>query len=62
MRMMTGVQDKVGFIWLVANGLRRDDNVADGHAMLPLAVRQRLDGVLPPTRQRVRDAASSAVV
>ncbi len=54
----SGFSDKVSFIWSVADLLRGDYKQSEyGRVILPLTVLRRLDQVLAPTRQAVRDAA-----
>ncbi|UZN03067.1 type I restriction-modification system subunit M [Cellulomonas sp. S1-8] len=55
-----GFQDKVAFIWKVADKLRGSFKQHEyGSIMLPLLVLRRLDAVLEPTKQQVlRHAAS----
>jgi type I restriction enzyme M protein len=51
---MTGFQDKVSFIWSVADLLRGDYKPHDyGKVILPLTVLRRLDCVLEPTKAAV---------
>jgi len=51
---MAGFQDKVGFIWSVADLLRGDYKPHDyGKVILPLTVLRRLDCVLEPTKVEV---------
>ena len=48
---MNNFQEKVGFIWSVADLLRGDYKQADyGKVILPLTVLRRLDCVLEPTK------------
>ncbi len=54
-----GFQDKVAFVWKVADKLRGTFKQHEyGSVMLPLLVLRRMDAVLAPTRQQVLDAAS----
>jgi type I restriction enzyme M protein len=51
---MNNFQEKVGFIWSVADLLRGDYKQADyGKVILPLTVLRRLDCVLEKTKGRV---------
>ena len=51
---MKNFQDKVGFIWSVADLLRGDYKQSDyGKVILPLTVLRRLDCVLEPTKEKV---------
>ncbi len=51
---MTNFQDKVGFIWSVADLLRGDYRQSDyGKVILPLTVLRRLDSVLEKTKGKV---------
>ncbi len=53
-----GFQDKVAFVWKVADKLRGTFKQHEyGSAMLPLLVLRRMDAVLAPTRQNVLDVA-----
>ncbi|MDO5286010.1 MAG: class I SAM-dependent DNA methyltransferase [Actinomycetia bacterium] len=53
-----GFQDKVAFVWRVADRLRGTFKQHEyGSVMLPLLVLRRMDAVLEPTRQRVVDFA-----
>ena len=49
-----GFQDKVAFIWKVADKLRGSFKQHEyGSVMLPLLLLRRLDAVLEPTKQQV---------
>ncbi len=51
---MKNFQDKVGFIWSVADLLRGDYRQSDyGKVILPLTVLRRLDCVLEPTKEKL---------
>jgi type I restriction enzyme M protein len=51
---MTNFQDKVGFIWSVADLLRGDYKQSEyGKVILPLTVLRRLDSVLAKTKDKV---------
>ena len=51
---MDGFQEKVAFIWSVADLLRGDYKQSEyGKVILPLTVLRRLDSVLEPTKQQV---------
>lgn len=51
---MTNFQDKVGFIWAVADLLRGDYKQSEyGKVILPLTVLRRLDSVLEKTKDKV---------
>ena len=51
---MSGFQDKVAFIWSVADLLRGDYKPSEyGRVILPLVTLRRLDCVLAPTKQAV---------
>jgi len=51
---MKNFQDKVGFIWSVADLLRGDYRQSDyGKVILPLTVLPRLDCVLEPTKEKL---------
>src|SRR4051794_17668678 len=53
-----GFQDKVGFVWKVADKLRGTFKQHEyGSVMLPLLVLRRMDAVLAPTNQAILDAA-----
>ena len=53
-----GFQDKVAFVWKVADKLRGTFKQHEyGSVMLPLLVLRRMDAVLTPTKQAVVDAA-----
>lgn len=53
-----GFQDKVAFVWKVADKLRGTFKQHEyGSVMLPLLVLRRMDAVLAPTKQAVLDAA-----
>ena len=55
---MQGFQDKVAFIWAVADLLRGDYKQSEyGRVILPFTVLRRLDCVLEPNKQAVLDAA-----
>lgn len=55
---MNNFQEKVGFIWSVADLLRGDFKQSEyGKIILPLTVLRRLDCVLEPTKQKVLDKA-----
>ncbi len=55
---MQRFSEKVSFIWSVADLLRGDYKQSEyGRVILPFTVLRRLDQVLAPTRQAVRDAA-----
>ena len=57
---MNNFNDKVGFIWSVADLLRGDYKQSEyGKVILPLTVLRRLDCVLKPTKQRVLDKAKA---
>jgi type I restriction enzyme M protein len=57
-----GFEDKVGFIWSVADLLRGDYKAHEyGQVILPLTVLRRLDCVLEPTKDAVVDRAESLV-
>jgi len=54
-----GFQDKVAFVWKVADKLRGTFKQHEyGSVMLPLLVLRRMDAVLVPTKQAVLDAAA----
>ncbi|MBM6404620.1 SAM-dependent DNA methyltransferase [Phycicoccus sp. CSK15P-2] len=54
-----GFEDKVAFVWRVADKLRGTFKQHEyGSVMLPLLVLRRMDAVLAPTRQQVRDTAA----
>ncbi len=54
-----GFQDKVAFVWRVADKLRGTFKQHEyGSVMLPLLVLRRMDAVLAPTKQAVLDAAA----
>ena len=54
-----GFQDKVAFVWKVADKLRGTFKQHEyGSVMLPLLVLRRMDAVLAPTKQEVLDAAA----
>lgn len=58
MTQVAGFQDKVGFIWSVADLLRGDVKQHEyGNYMLPFIVLRRLDCVLEPTKQAVIERA-----
>lgn len=51
---MTGPQDRVAFIWSVADLLRGDYKQSEyGRVILPFVVLRRLDCVLEPTKPAV---------
>ena len=51
---MENFQEKVAFIWSVADLLRGDYKQSEyGKVILPLTVLRRLDSVLEPTKDRV---------
>jgi type I restriction enzyme M protein len=53
--MMNHFQEKVGFIWSVADLLRGDDKQSEyGKVILPLTVLRRLDCVLETTSVQAR--------
>lgn len=55
-----GFQDKVAFVWKVADKLRGTFKQHEyGSVMLPLLVLRRMDAVLAPTRQTVLDVAAA---
>jgi len=55
---MVNFSDKVSFIWSVADLLRGPYRPNQfGKVILPLTVLRRVDCVLEPTRQKVRDKA-----
>ncbi|MGD8148686.1 type I restriction-modification system subunit M [Ornithinimicrobium sp. Y1694] len=55
-----GFQDKVAFVWKVADELRGTFKQHEyGSVMLPLLVLRRMDAVLAPTRQTVLDVAAA---
>lgn len=55
---MNNFQEKVSFIWSVADLLRGDFKQSEyGKVILPLTVLRRLDCVLEPTKQKVLDKA-----
>ena len=57
---MNNFQEKVSFIWSVADLLRGDYKQSEyGKVILPLTVLRRLDCVLEPTKQKVLDKAKS---
>jgi type I restriction enzyme M protein len=54
-----GFEDKVAFVWKVADKLRGTFKQHEyGSVMLPLLVLRRMDAVLAPTKQAVLDAAA----
>ena len=54
-----GFEDKVGFVWKVADKLRGTFKQHEyGSVMLPLLVLRRMDAVLAPTREQVRAEAA----
>ena len=55
-----GFQDKVAFVWKVADKLRGTFKQHEyGSVMLPLLVLRRMDAVLAPTKQAVVEAANA---
>ena len=57
---MKNFQDKVGFIWSVADLLRGDYKQSDyGKVILPLTVLRRLDCVLEPTKEKLLERAKA---
>lgn len=57
-----GFNDKVAFIWSVADLLRGDVRPHEyGQFVLPFVVLRRLDSVLEPTKKKVIDKAASLV-
>lgn len=55
---MNNFQEKVGFIWSVADLLRGDFKQSEyGKVILPLTVLRRLNCVLEPTKQKVLEKA-----
>ena len=57
---MNNFQEKVSFIWSVADLLRGDYKQSEyGRVILPLTVLRRLDCVLEPTKERVLEKAKS---
>lgn len=55
-----GFQDKVAFVWKVADKLRGTFKQHEyGSVMLPLLVLRRMDAVLAPTRQTVLDVTAA---
>ncbi len=57
---MNNFQEKVSFIWSVADLLRGDFKQSEyGKVILPLTVLRRLDCVLEPTKQKVLDKAKA---
>ena len=57
---MKNFQDKVGFIWSVADLLRGDYKQSDyGKVILPLTVLRRLDCVLEPTKEKLFERAKA---
>lgn len=54
-----GFEDKVAFVWKVADTLRGTFKQHEyGSVMLPLLVLRRMDAVLAPTREQVREIAA----
>ncbi len=54
-----GFEDKVAFVWKVADKLRGTFKQHEyGSVMLPLLVLRRMDAVLAPTREQVRNQAA----
>lgn len=57
---MKNFQEKVGFIWSVADLLRGDYKQSEyGKVILPLTVLRRLDCVLEPAKEKVLERAKS---
>jgi len=57
---MKNFQEKVGFIWSVADLLRGDYKQSDyGKVILPLTVLHRLDCVLEPTKEKLLERAKA---
>ena len=57
---MKNFQEKVGFIWSVADLLRGDYKQSDyGKVILPLTVLRRLDCVLEPTKEKLLERAKA---
>jgi len=57
-----GFQDKVAFVWKVADKLRGTFKQHEyGSVMLPLLVLRRMDAVLEPTKAKVVEAAEGLV-
>ena len=57
---MKNFQEKVGFIWSVADLLRGDYKQSDyGKVILPLTVLRRLDCVLEPTKEKLLETGES---
>ncbi len=57
---MNNFQEKVGFLWSVADLLRGDYKQSEyGKVILPLTVLRRLDCVLEPTKKKVLDKAAA---
>ena len=57
---MKNFQDKVGFIWSVADLLRGDYKQSDyGKVILPLTVLRRLDCVLEPAKEKLLERAKT---
>ena len=55
-----GFEDKVGFVWRVADKLRGTFKQHEyGAVMLPLLVLRRMDAVLAPTKDAVRAKAAT---
>lgn len=60
---MSRFQDKVSFIWSVADLLRGDYKASEyGRVILPLTVLRRLDCVLEPSKQAVLEAQALPIV
>lgn len=58
--MVNNFQEKVSFIWSVADLLRGDYKQSEyGRVILPLTVQCRLDSVLEPTKEKVLEKAKS---
>jgi type I restriction enzyme M protein len=55
---MKGFQDKVNFIWLVANEILRDGSKRSKHpeGILLFTVLRRVDCVLEPTKDKLLEA------
>ena len=57
---MKNFQEKVGFIWSVADLLRGDYKQSDyGKVILPLTVLRCLDCVLEPTKEKLLERATA---
>lgn len=60
---MKNFQDKVSFIWSVADLLRGDYKASEyGRVILPLTVLRRLDCVLEPTKAAVVSRAQEPAI